>query len=303
VELLVGTTIFALLLAILLAVVSQTGSVWQRARNSTESFQSARFAFNQITRTLSQATLNTYGDYDNPETPTRYVRKSDLHFVIAPPQGTNFGQGNAIFFQAKLGKADNVAGLGGLLNAVGYYVTYGKNPNLPAFLEPFDRNRFRLMQYLETSESLRVFEVPGTEWFSTSLPAFSEVVADNVILLLFWPRLAEREDAAGSLLSANYRYDSRDGAGNVPQPVTANQQPPLVQVTLVAIEETAADRLGDSPSPPAPITSALNGLFTQSDTTNYSKDLAELETRLNQSGIAYRVFSSIVPLRESKWTK
>jgi uncharacterized protein (TIGR02599 family) len=302
-ELLVGAAIFVLLLALLLGVISQTGSLWQRARNDAESFQSARFAFNLITRTLSQATLMPYGDYDNPASPTRYLRKSDLHFVIAPPPGTNFGQGNSVFFQAKLGDSPEATGLGDLLNAVGYYVTYGKNPKLPAFLTAFDRNRFRLMQYLQPSESLKVFETSDDSWFTNDLAVHSEVVADNIILLLFWPRLAESEDPTGSNLTTTYRYDSRANATANPQPITANQQPPLVQVTLVAIDENTADRLDDSSTPPAKITAALTGLFAQSDAATYADDLAKLETRLSQTGIPYRVFNSLVPLRESQWTK
>ncbi len=308
VELLVGMAIFAVIITLLFSVISQTSSIWRSARNQIGSYQSARFAFDLITRTLSQATLNVYGDYDNPTTPTVYIRKSSLHFLIEGPQGNDFGQGNSIFFQAKLGKAgSSYNGIESLLNAVGYYVTYGKDPNLPSFLSASDRNRFRLMQYLEPSENLSVYATTDGSWFQKNLAANSTVIAENVVFLLLWPRLSSQEESSGATLTDDYRYDSRKNAGAVPQPVTANQQPPLVTVTLVAIDESAANRLPDSTEPPAEITTHLKGLFLQSakpaTPEAYAADLAELERRLNGARIAYRLFTSTVPIRESKWTK
>ncbi len=303
IELLVGMAIFALILTLLLAVIGQTSSTWRSARNQIDSFQSARFAFNLVTSTLSQATLNVYGDYDNPATPAAYIRNSNLHFLIEGPQGSDFGQGNSIFFQAKLGKAGSAYdGMESLLNAVGYYVTYGKDPNLPPFLSALDRNRFRLLQYLEPSENLTVYATTDGQWFKNNLSANSTVIAENIIFALFWPRLSEQEESSGSTLTANFRYDSRLNATAVPQPVTANQPPPLVMVTLVAIDEEVANRLSNSASPPPEITSCLSGLFNQSTPEKYAQDLATLESRLNNARIGYRLFTSTVPIRESKWT-
>jgi uncharacterized protein (TIGR02599 family) len=305
IELLVSMSIFVILLALLLSVVSQTSSIWQNARNKIDSFRSARFAFDLITRRLSQATLNVYGDYDNPANPAFYIRKSDLHFVIEPPPGNNFGQGNAIFFQAKLGKSNQPdhAGMDSLLNATGYYVTYGLDSDLPPFLAALDRNRFRLMQYLEPSEDLAVYGTTDSQWFKGNLAAHSAVIAENVIFVLFWPRLSTEEEADGSSLTDDYAYDSRQGANSASAPITANQQPPLVVVTLVAIDKVTADRLPDSPDPPGTITDCFSDLFEHSSPESYAADLAELEKRLGAARISYRIFTNTVPLRESKWTK
>lgn len=317
IELLTGMAIFAVVLVVLLSTISQTSSIWRRAKNEAGSFQSARFAFNLITRNLSQSTLNTYVDYDNPGQPTKYIRKSDLAFVITPPPLTNFGQGNAIFFQAKLGAARDLSrhgGMNGLLNAVGYYVTYdtyATTAGLPAFLVPHDRHRFRLMQYLQPTEDLKVSSVTNRGWYTDDLAANSTVVADDVILLLFWPRLAEKDDstADGTKLTdapngdGTYSYDSRANASASSQPDTANQQPPLVQVTMVAIDKASADRLDDSPTPPTQIKSILNGLFTQAGKSEYQADLQKLEASLNAARIGYRIFNGTVALRESKWSK
>lgn len=298
--------VLALLLVVLFSALNQTGAIWQRTRNQASAFQSARLAFDLMTRALGQSTLNVYYGYDDPAAPQKYIRKSDLHFVVDPPPLGDFGQGNAVFFQAPLGwtQSSSSSGLPALLNAVGFYVTYGKDPGLPAALRALDRNRFRLMQFLDPSENLRVQTVSGKDWFAASeVEANSTTLAENVILLLFWPQLSPGEDPSGSALTSNFRYDSRLPAAPAPQLVTTNQQPPLVRMIMVAIDEVSANRLSDSSSPPTEITSALSGLFRTSSEAAYTADLQTLETRLNDERIGYRVFVGSVALRESKWSK
>lgn len=328
IEVLAAMAVLALLMVVLFSAVNQTGSLWQRAKNQAGAYQSGRFAFDQITSTLAQSTLNVSYGYDNATKPTKYIRKSDLHFVIDPPPIENFGQGNAIFFQAPLGRTgseeddsstgtdekNSPKGLPGLLNAVGYYIIYGKDPGLPPILEGFDRNRFRLMQFIDPSEKLKVYEGAKEEapdvnrkdrkaWFlNDDLEKNSTVIAENVILLLFWPRLSVEEDPDGDELTKDYLYNSRDGTA-LAQKVTTNQQPPMVQVTMVALDETSANRLGDDSTPPEVIESALQGLFTTSTVDDYTEDLETLEDRLNQAGIGHRVFTGTVTIRESRWTK
>ncbi len=308
VELMVAMSVFIMLMGILLALISQSAAVLQRTQNSIGSYQSARFAFNLMVRTIGQSRMNVYNDYDNATQPTAYIRKSDLQFVIDAPQGTDFKQGNSIFFQAPLGRAadtSNYGGLPGLMNSVGYYVTYGKNPSLSVFLQPFDRNRFHLMQFLAPAENMKAYftNTNPKAWFQDQLTSSSSVIADNVILLLCWPKVSKQESATGDKLTTNYLYDSKTGATQVPQPITANQQPPLVQIALVAIDEKVANRLADSDTPPSQITSVLQGLFTKSTEDDYKNDMAQLESRLQSAHIDYRVFSDVVPLRESKWSK
>lgn len=306
IELLVAMAVMMILLLILLSTLGETGKVWQRSRDKVGAFQSARLAYERIVRTLGQSTLNVYTGYDDPSKPTAHIRKSDLHFVIDPPPVANFGQGNAVFFQAPLGKTSDpssFAGLSETLNALGYYVTYGEDPNLPAFLKAFDRNRFRLMQFLDPSEELAVYKTTSKNWFTDSLDDHSTVLANDVILLLVWPRISSEEDPQGTALTTDYRYDSRLPAAPAAQAITTNQQPPLVQVTLVAIDEKSALRLEQGGTPPAKITQALSGLFQTSSEAAYKNDLSTLESRLNAAGIGYRIFSSVLPLRESKWSK
>ena len=311
--------VLSVLVVSLFSLVSRTGTILQHSHNEVGSYQSTRFAFNLVTRTLSQSRMNVYQGYNSPTAPTGYVRQSDLNFVIDGPQGTNFNQGNSIFFQAPLGRSANAAyaGLPSLLNSVGYYLVYGKDPSLPSFLQPYDRYRFRLLQFLPPAEKMIVYTTTNTSWYTNYLPNLANpndantsnvsVVANNVILFLCWPRLSKDEDSTGTNLvqikGGAYRYDSRYGATTVPMPVTVNQQPPMVQVTMVALDETSANRLPNTSTVPTAVSNALQGLFGTASEINYQADLATLESRLVAARLDYRIFNSTVPLLEAKWSK
>jgi len=311
-EILVATTILAILLVLLLSTISAVSTTWRRSTEKIQSFQGAQLAFDSITHNLSQATLNTYLDYDNATSPQRYLRKSELMFISdaagsnAMPGATNTGQ--AIFFQAFLGYATNAnySGLESLLNPCGYFVSFTTNNAIPTHVtegnNPY-RNpyRYRLMQLLVPSETNRIYQSGnGSKGWFTSYTDEARPVADNVIALIVRPQ-DPGTSAAGAPNNA-YAYDSTLKATDNPQPVTANQLPPVVQVTIVAIDESSAKRLENEDSPPAAITTALgNRRFT--DPASYQTDLDALTGSLNSNGINYRVFSSAVPIRESKWTK
>ena len=308
-EILVATTILAILLVLLLSTISAVSTTWRRSTEKIQSFQGAQLAFDSITHNLSQATLNTYLDYDNATTPQRYLRKSELMFISdaagsnAMPGATNTGQ--AIFFQAFLGYSTNAnySGLESLLNPCGYFVSFTTNNAIPAHVtggnNPY---RYRLMQLLVPSETNRIYQSGNgsekLEWF-TSYTNEAMPVADNVIALIVRPQ-DPGTSAAGAPNNA-YAYNSTLNAMNNPQPVTANQLPPVVQVTIVAIDESSAKRLENGASQPAAITDALGNRFT--DPASYQTDLDALTGSLNSNRINYRVFSSAVPIRESKWTK
>ena len=238
--------------------------------------------------------MNSYYDYVDSSgnfiapaytaTPASFARRSALDFVITGPQTPTLGgspvaafnQGNSIFFQAKLGQSTTFPGMDGLLNDVGFYVTYCKNPNLPTFLQPYDKYRFRLMEYLQPSENLTAYSLDANgslQWFTNDLGANSFTIADNVIVVLFWPQVSQQAMTKSGYvpLTTNYLYNSGVNVQTTPQPATANQEPPLIQVTLVAIDESTANRLCVSSTPPTAVTGCLTGLFQ--NTANYATDL------------------------------
>lgn len=304
-ELLVATTVLSLILVVMLSLTTQVSNVWRSSSARIEAFQSARRGFEILTRSLEQATLNTYWDYDNPNNPTVYQRKSELHFLVAKagtdglPGTLNTGQ--AVFFQAPANRtaSTNYDGLTGLINACGFYVQYGSDSAwLPAHVDAGQaRERFRLMQWMQSTESLSVYEnANDNAWVATGT-ADAFPIADNVIALIIWPK--EEGEESNPVLNS-YSYNSRLNATNSPQPATANQLPPLLKVAIVAIEESSALRLGASLQ--ETVAACIAGLFDTPPASDFLEDLKQLEMNLADRSIGYRSFVTSIPMREAKWS-
>lgn len=311
VEIIVATAVFALMLAILVSIITHTSDLTRRAGERISTFQNARAAFDLLASRLSQATLNTYWDYDNPQAPRWYLRQSELHFVTGPAGAQGLpgtpGTGQAVFFQVPLGisVAQEIRGLPDLLNACGYFVEYGETDVLPPpFPQPPATYRYQLMQSLEIAEDLEVYASDtGRDWIA-GLAEAAVPVADNVIFLSIWPRLSAAEGAVGNELTTDFTYDSRLNADVVDnqggQLLTAHQMPPLLQVTMVVMDEQSAVRFCTDASPPAAIEDALAGLFQQATVQRFEEDLETMEANLTDLGVNFRVFSAMVAVRESK---
>jgi len=322
VEILVSTTILVVLMGLVFSVIGQVSDIWRKSTARVEVFQGARLAFDLVTRSVSQATLNTSLDYLNTSNqflsdlstplerrtfmPTRYARRSTLNFVCGFSGMNNYpgtpGTGTASFFQAPLAYTDDTTNYGSMdaaLNVCGFYVEYGPDAGRPAHVIAPSRYRYRLMEILVPIEKNQIYVEQGagnTAWFGNFTDK-ARPVADNIIALLIHPQ--DPEDA--SLFSTSYLYDSRANASSNPQPITANQLPPVMQVTLVAIDELSAKRMNSDSAQPAVITAALSGKF--SNPANSAADLQNLKDQLEGNGIQCRVFSTLVPIRESKWSK
>jgi uncharacterized protein (TIGR02599 family) len=323
IELLVATAVMALLLVVLVSMTGQVQSIFRSTSGKAEQFREARRAFEAVSTQLAQATLNNYWDYDDANAPRRYLRRSELRFeagraanlVGRPAKGY---PGHAVFFQAPIGLTGNrtlYGGLENLLNSWGYFVEFGNDTGLrPPFLTSTSvppRNRFRLMEMGEQTESLTLPGPTGNSkmWFrkgvSISDPATRPVrtLAENVILLVVWPRLSPRDDADGNALTGNFTYSTAPQSPPVaPQPVTENQLPPVVQLCMVAIDENSARRLAEQNGTNAP--PLVDALWFQTSTEEaFKADLKSLEDSLNQKRVAYRTFNAAIPIRGAKWSK
>ena len=183
IEMLVSMAVLALMLVMLTEVLSSAQKIWSTSISSTQQFREARVAFEAMNRRISQAIINTYWDYDNPNSPKYYVRQSDLAFICGPRDGilknsmtqptdtgNKDGYTDAIFFIAPLGYTatnDATAGvnqLNSLLNAWGYYIAYesdvsGRPPFLQAATSIIPiKKRFRLYEFRQPSESLQIYK-------------------------------------------------------------------------------------------------------------------------------------------------
>ncbi len=301
-ELLVATAVFMLLLVLLASVSNQSLGLLKSTRSQAEAFQNGRVALDLIARKISQATVNPYWALDDPTDPTRYLRQSRLRFLIAPTAdllGAGAGPGSAIFFQAPLGRSPDNRQLVLALNTCGFFVQRGTDANHPAVAGlPSSPIRYRLMDLQSTAEGMTAFaaSTPGDRTWFTQLITDGEArpVAENVVLLVFRAMRASGS-ALGTDLTTDYVYDSAANATADPQPATANQLPPFVEITLVAVDDASYARAGE------PVLNALAGLFQ--NVSRYDQDMLDAEDALKAAKLDYRIFRTRVALANSKWSE
>ena len=318
-ELLVSMTVLSILLLMLTQLLSQVQQTWSYSEARISQFREARVAFDIMSKNLSQATLHTYLDYERNRSTNRvtgYKRQSELHFITGPSKdlgltGANH-PGHAIFFQAPLGRSDRYENLGNLFNARGYYVEYGDDLLLkPSFIQSAPKYRFRLMEYLPPAELNQVYsdgneerEIDGDpvydKWFKYELAKYSHPLAENVVGLIISPReaLVDPNDPEKGFrqIAPNYSFDSNNTA-----PKYEQQVPPLVKLTLIAIDETSAVRLEDTSGSAAnaPDMGLSKGFSLVRD---YDKNIRDLKKELGDQKINFKIFSTTVALRSAKWS-
>jgi len=319
-EVLVAAAVMAVMMVLISSVVGVASETIRTSSAKVDAFQGARLGFDAVTRTLSQATLNTYWDYFNgarqPRTagnaatfqPSIYGRQSDLHFlatntsVISSLAGLE-ASGHALFFQTPLGYPSSGNHPSGTLNACGFFVAYGNDPAKPNVGALADRPRFRLYQWLQPTAGLGADPATGvvSNASTWAAPGINEVfpVADNIVAFV------ARVPSTTAATATNYFWDSRPAWGSGDQPHKMHQLPPLVEVTMVAVDEVSAGRLLEGVNSAGGAAAALGipepgSLFTDED--RYDDDLATLQSGLADKGVSYRVFRTAVPLRGSKWS-
>lgn len=339
IEMMVAMGILSVLMLMLTVLLDQVQQSWRFAESRISQFREARVAFDLIAKNIGQASLNTYWDLKvNKEGEVDgYFRTSELHFITLdraasaiPKTATQEPVGQAVFFQAPLGFSTRYRNLNNLFNGRGYFVSFGSDKLFkPSFVDTPDRYRYRLMEFRPPAESNQVFQDGQDEresgepqvfdqWYKQALSVGDgdfethlNPLAENIIALVVSPRdsLEDPDASRGktfSQIAPNYNYDSNyqdeGGAGADAFSAYSQQVPPLVRLTVVAIDETSAVRNDNGSGKPAKIDSALQGLFAQ--TENYTKDVETLSQRLNAEGsnVNHKVFSSLVMLRSAKWS-
>lgn len=145
---------------------------------------------------------------------------------------------------------------------------------------------------------------------------FVRPVADNILCLVVSP---QRETGTGagdpSSIAPNYEYDSvlktnpgaSAPASNSPQG-TQHLLPPLLKITLVALDAASGEKLAEAASEGLrqSLADKMSGLF--SDARNYSSasskyrmDLQTIEEFLTVNRLNYRVFSTTLIMKQAKW--
>ena len=309
IEMCAASAISLVLIATMLSIVNYVTTVWLRTRGNTQTFAVAADTFDSMTRKLSQAMLNTYWSYDNPAQPTRYVRASELHFVVGKASqllGLPAASypGSAVFFQAPLGRTldGHTSKLTTRLNATGFFTGFGGTPGVPALLQSVvpPNYRFRLFEWMEPTSELSVYSTPsGTDWFRQDAgegQASGNLSVTGANIIGFFV-LAEYPLPDGTW-KQSYQYDSRNDS----DAQTLNQLPPQLRVVLAAIDDASAIRLaafyGTTPPPITPPA----GTFQ--DPGQFDTDLAGWETQLSAHipKISWRIFSTTIQIPNSRWS-
>jgi uncharacterized protein (TIGR02599 family) len=210
------------------------------------------------------------------------------------------------------------------------------------------RLRSRLMELREPSEKFSVYQVTQPEekrddervprptifrplsgslaWFTTTLTSANPPVrrlADNVVALIILPKLTPQDELArvtknpgATPLAKGYVYDSyanvydSDATTVDPDINPKNQLPPVVQVTMVAIDEVSAARIAAISQTANQLRQNLkvDGFFADStkladQVTGTAGDLTQFQAELNKLKLTHRVFTTNVSIRGAKWSR
>jgi uncharacterized protein (TIGR02599 family) len=315
-EVLIAIAILLVIMVAMLEFCTDVEQTWKS--DAADPFAEARDAFESVVKNLSAATLEPYQDYADATgafrtnatttfTPDHLARRSDLDFVCGPGSGTTglltagkrTTAGSAAFFLAPQGETQTSTyehhGLERMLNAIGYFVEFGTDDTMPAFILPQTQTwRWRLKQVLQPTESLQIFATASSaDWIAQLVPAGTSVpvLAENVIALIVLP-----ESAAGdSTLAPAFSYDSRNSGNKL----TLHQLPPCLRVALVAIDAPSAQLLAaaNGANPPPLISTSL---FQQAAQLN--ADLATLDAGLTAQKIGHRFFQREILLSSAAWS-
>lgn len=344
IEVLTSTAILALIVIACMSALGTLQRSFVQSRSKVDQFREARMAFELISRNLSQATLANYWDYYFVETrsnvppasgsgaPSAYVRQSELQFVSGRASALLGGDGSpsktpghALFFQAPLGLTHDGSSLGTLLNARGYAVQFtGDDENRPPFINrdviPV-KYRYRLVEFRPPAEKVAgvsagntIYDKPAT-WYSGDIKTSARVVADNILLLIASPRIAEQQGSGVSpwSIAPQYRYNSldTDNRTDFVEPLairsngtaaqgTQHLLPPIINLTLVAADEVSVQRWVATRGPEAvDILQESGALFYEA--AQYDRDLERLSQYLLKQKLNFYIFTSAVALRNARW--
>lgn len=319
IELLVSMTILSLMILMVSFMLAEVEGGWSRVRGRSVEFRDARNALETIANRISQARIDTYWDYEMDQgLPIRYRKSSHLHFVTGKaadlmPDSLVKPSGSSVFFEAPFGmtQEQDLKGLSSLLNGWGYFAGFGGDAEwLPLFARGRvqERYRFRLFEYHLPTEKLALHseETPtGYRWITDHLESKNvSLLAENVILFLIHPVSSMEVDNAHQL-AENYEFDSRayELAPDQPNAERARHElPPMILMTMVAVAEADFARFQQDRSDGVPEVFDVEKIAPFSKSIDFEKDLQRLEEHLQENRIDYRVFSTAIGLRSSKWT-
>jgi uncharacterized protein (TIGR02599 family) len=321
-------TVLSVLLLVSAQVIGQVQETWTASNARVSQFREARTAFDILTRNLSQATLNTYIDYDlnylaetttaadaPVASPTSYVRKSDLQFICgeanvlvegAGDGGAEYLPGSAVFFQAPLGVAQQpgLTGLDKLLCGRGYFVQFSSDEFFQPsgdFLPPGNlRYRYRLMEFCPPAEKNLIYDTTGDDnnWYEAAGAPMLDQEEENPLNQSLNRPVADniisliispRNESSVESINKNLEFNSREVGTTAGIQGTQHLLPPMLKIVLVAIDERSAERLAGVDGNSAPPLSDELGPYHQKADTGSDADLEAALRDLKTALVAKRV--------------
>jgi uncharacterized protein (TIGR02599 family) len=228
-----------------------------------------------------------------------------------------------------------------LLCGRGYFVQWGNDTSFrPAFLAnntlvPL-RYRYRLMEYSPTAEMNQIYSAKykpitqnSRQWFQEAVQsnivtgekstsrAFTRPIAENILALVISPQIEVPPGATGvtpTSIAPNYIYDSTlvsnpgaTGGSGTNSQGTQHLLPPLIQVTMIALDQVSAETLSSNAATQQAVSNVLGGLFQQA--SSLGTDLhqsdgtqGQLEKLLRAQKLNFRVFTTMIALKQSRWS-
>jgi uncharacterized protein (TIGR02599 family) len=204
---------------------------------------------------------------------------------------------------------------------------------------PSPRPRYRLMEFRQPTEYFQAYKLNlrdmasnssrpqlyrwfteglysvNSEWNTQIQPSGTQgffrttrVVADNIIAMILRPRAADQiEGVAGASaapIAPDFHYDTRrfQWEGGVRGQRSRHILPPILDITFVAVDENsfiqfaAREKIRSAEDDPVLVNESY---FRESQ--QFNKDLQNLEQDLLRRKLDYRVFTTSIRLRESRW--
>ena len=205
---------------------------------------------------------------------------------------------------------------------------------------PNPRPRYRLMEFRQPTEYFQTYKLglrdlpDGSSrqqlyrWFTEGLYSVNSewntqiggsgaqgffrttrVVSDNIIAMVLRPRAANEiqgaATAAAQPIAPDFHYDTRrfQWQGGPVAQQSRHILPPILDITFVAVDENSfnqycmRENIRSADEDPILVNESY---FLQAD--KFNQDLQSLEDDLQRRKLDYRIFSTSIRLRESRWS-
>jgi uncharacterized protein (TIGR02599 family) len=255
------------------------------------------------------------------------------------------GPGHALFFQAPLGTTGDqrYTPLTNLLNGRGYFIALISDaPFRPKVLDGLgipERVRYRLMEFLPPTERNQVYAAANEadaggnnlrdrmKWITVPLTNGTNSgtirpLAENIVAFVVSPReavadtgsstgiksqqaLAAADRDATARVAPNFVYDSAAPVDSDQWPM--HTLPPLIKITMVAMDEVSAMRLEERYGPRfmdhfIPNNWMRTAGLAQKDLDSLIQSFDDESQAAGGVKVSYKVFTSTVRINGAKWS-